>query len=42
MRKHIGKRHSKKHSKKHSVRLEPTLKHAGHKKVRKSIRRKRG
>lgn len=41
MRKHVGKRHSKKHSKS-KVRLEPTLKHAGHKKVRKSIRRKRG
>lgn len=31
MRKRIGKKHSKKASKSH-VRLEPTLKHAGHKK----------
>lgn len=38
-----GRKHKvgKKHGKKHSVRLEPTLKHEG-KKVRKSIRRKRG
>ena len=39
MRKHVGKKH--RGGKKHSVKLEPTLKHAGHKKVRKSIRRKR-
>jgi hypothetical protein len=39
-----GRKHKvgKKHSKKSHVRLEPTLKHMGaHKKVRKSIRRKK-
>lgn len=41
----MAKRHhkvgKKRGGKKHSVRLEPTLKHEGHKRVSKKMRRKR-
>jgi len=40
----MAKRHKvgkKRHSQKHSVRLEPTLKHEGHKRVAKRMRRKK-